>query len=201
MTQEAVTTTRADTAGPTRAADASRAPHAEAEPVVGLPVDRAAAMLPADLVQGDETIILLLKPHPLFIILAPLGQLVTITVVAWLISYLGWLTSYRATLLGAGLIALRLTWQFLEWLSRVYVLTDRRVIRVMGVLRVFVFEAPLRQIQHTDTIFTIRERVFRLGTVAFSTAGTGVPEAYWVMLARPLSVHRRIVQAINRYRN
>ncbi len=179
----------------------TRAAQAEgAEPVVGLPIDRAAAMLPADLIQGDETIILLLKPHPLYIVLAPLGQLVIIVALSWIVAYFDLLTNHRATLLATALIALRLSWQFLEWLSRVYVLTDRRIIRVMGVLRVTVFESPLRQVQHTDTIFTIRERIFRLGTIAFSTAGTGLPEAFWVMISRPLSVHRRIIQAINRYR-
>jgi len=171
-----------------------------AEPTLGLPANRAGALLPADLIQGDETIILLLKPHPLYIVLAPLGQLVIIAVLTWATAYLNLLSNQRALLVGSGLAALRLTWQFLEWLSRVYVLTDRRIIRVMGVLRVMVFEAPLRQVQHTDAIFSIRERIFRLGTIAFSTAGTGLPEAFWIMVAQPLSVHRRVVQAINRYR-
>ncbi len=197
MRQHAVTK-RAEPLGGERA---GRCAHAEgAEPVVGFPVDRAAAMLPADLLQGDETIILLLKPSPLYIVLAPLGQLAIIAGLSWAVAYFNLLTDQRAFIVAAGLIALRLTWQFLEWLSRVYVLTDRRVIRVMGVLRIMVFQTELKHIQHTDTLFSIRERVFRLGTLAFSTAGTGVPEAFWVMVARPLSVHHQIVQAINRYR-
>jgi len=98
------------------------------------------------------------------------------------------------------LLLLRLFWQFLEWLSRVYVLTDRRVVAVAGVLRVRVFEAPLQQVQHTNLLLSLRERLFGLGTVAFATAGTAIAEAYWLMLADPLEVHRKIVQTLNRYR-
>ena len=100
-----------------------------------------------------------------------------------------------------GVAAVRLFWQFLEWLSRVYVLTDRRVIRVKGVLRISVFEAPLRQIQHTAAQYSIRERIFGLGTIGFATAGTGVIEAAWEMVARPMEVHGAVVQALNRYRH
>ena len=49
-------------------------------------------------------------------------------------------------------------------------------------------------------IFTVRERVFGLGTLGFATAGTALREAYWVMLAKPLEVHKTVVETINRYR-
>jgi len=166
---------------------------------------RAAAMLPAELLQPHEIIVLLLKPSPLFIVLAPLRALATILVLA-----LGALVLNAQFALGlhrrdiilvaVALIGLRLFWQFLEWLSRVYVLTDQRVIRVRGVLRVSVFETQLEEIQHTNTQFSIRERIFGLGTVTFATAGTGMVEAVWTMIARPLEVHQIVVRTIRRYR-
>jgi uncharacterized membrane protein YdbT with pleckstrin-like domain len=166
---------------------------------------RAAAMLPGELLQPSEIIILLLKPSPLFIILAPLRTLVTLAVLTLGVLAanaqfaLGW-PRRDILLIGIGVIGLRLFWQFLEWLSRVYVLTDQRVIRVRGVLRVSVFETRLEQIQHTDTQFSVRERLFALGTVTFATAGTGVIEAAWTMIAKPLEVHRTVVRTIRRYR-
>jgi uncharacterized membrane protein YdbT with pleckstrin-like domain len=166
---------------------------------------RAAAMLPGELLQPSEIIVLLLKPSPLYILLAPLRTLMLLVVLT-----LGALAADNALalalsrrdiiLIGIGLIGLRLFWQFLEWLSRVYVLTDRRVIRVRGVLRVNVFETRLEQLQHTDTLFSIRERLFGLGTVTFSTAGTATIEAAWAMVARPLEVHQIVVRTIRRYR-
>ena len=71
----------------------------------------------------------------------------------------------------------------------------------MGVLRVSVFEAPLRNIQHTSVFSLLRERLFGLGTIGFATAGSDVFEAYWVMIPRPFAVHKVVVDAIERYGN
>ena len=182
--------------------DRTRMQQADApEPVIGLPVDRAEAMLPVDLIQGGETIIMVLKPSPLYIVLGAIGHLGTLFLVFVLAAWANLISQETALLGFVGLGSLRIGWQFLEWLSRIYVLTDRRIIRIAGVLRVFVFEAALKQIQHTDVLISLRERPFGLGTIAFSTAGTGLNEAYWVMLHRPMAVQRRIIQAINRYGN
>ncbi len=169
------------------------------------PVTRAATLLPPELLQPSEIIVLLLKPSPWFILLASLASLAAIglaTTAALAIQRfqpIG-LTREQIMLAGIGLAALRLSWQFLEWLSRVYVLTDQRVIRVRGVIRISVFEAPLHRIQHTNLDFSLRERLFFLGTILFSTAGTGFPEAAWSMVANPLDVHQTVVRTINRYR-
>jgi uncharacterized membrane protein YdbT with pleckstrin-like domain len=166
---------------------------------------QAAAMLPPQAIEPGEIIILLLKPHWLFIILAPLPTLVglvLLTVLATMLNNFFFDGLYRREVLLIGLvaIALRLFWQFIEWLSRAYVLTDRRIIRVRGVLRVSVFETPLTQIQNTEVSRIVREQLFGLGTIIFSTAGTAVPEAFWEMLARPFEVHQKVVQTIRRYR-
>ncbi len=166
---------------------------------------RVAAMLPAELLQPGELIILLTKPSPLFIVLEPLRTLAIIamlTILAWAMVAHDWLpASQRDVVLGGVAVAgLRIFWQFLEWLSRVYVLTDRRIIRVRGVLRVHVFECSLKRIQHTAASYSLIERLFGLGTIGFATAGTGQIEAWWRMLANPLEVHQLIVKTLNRYR-
>ena len=48
------------------------------DPVIGLDVDRADALMPTDILQGDETVVLLLKPSPWFILLGCLGTLCVI---------------------------------------------------------------------------------------------------------------------------
>jgi len=166
---------------------------------------RAAAMLPSELLQPAEIIILLLKPSPWFILLAPLKTLAMLAVITLGLLVLGsyyqlGVSQRDLLLLGIALIGGRLFWQFLEWLSRVYVLTDQRMIRVRGVLRVQVFECQLNQVQHTEAVFTIRERLFALGTISFATAGTALNEVFWTMVAHPLEVHQRIVQPLRRYR-
>jgi uncharacterized membrane protein YdbT with pleckstrin-like domain len=166
---------------------------------------RAAGMLPAELLQPGEIIILLLKPSAWFILLAPLRILTLILVLA-ILAYLanGYMalgySGQNIALAAMALMLIRIFWQFLEWLSRVYVLTDRRIITVAGVIRVLVFETPLEKIQHTNMIFSLRERLFALGTLSLATAGTAFSETYWLMLSSPLEVHQKVVQTLQRYR-
>lgn len=167
---------------------------------------RVVAMLPPQLLQNDEAIVLLLKPSPWFVLLESLGTLAVLALAlaaSLTLINLQLIEGAQRDLVFAtiGLVAvLKIFWQFLEWLSRIYVLTDRRMIRVKGVLRVQVFEATLRNIQHTTTVFSIRERLFSLGTLAFATAGTGVHEAAWTMIAHPLKVNQIVTQTLSRYR-
>ncbi|MEX0885678.1 MAG: PH domain-containing protein [Phycisphaeraceae bacterium] len=166
---------------------------------------RAAAMLPTQLLQPGELIILLLKPSPWFIVLAPLRTLIAIAAITTAAIYANDAFNLGApqrdlVLVGVALIGARLFWQFLEWLSRAYVLTDQRMVAVAGVLRISIVEARLAQIQHTRLDFSVRERFFNLGSIAFATAGTAFHEAWWEMIAHPLDVHRVIVNTLRRYK-
>jgi hypothetical protein len=170
-------------------------------------VDRAAAALPAGLIHDDEVIILLLRPSLLYIPLSCLTGLSAIALITLLLAYLArwqpaWISwsDTGAFALGIGLGAVRLGWQVLEWYSRVYVLTDRRVLRRMGVLRVAIFETALRNIQHTSVFARVRERLFGLGSIGFATAGSDVFDAFWMMVRKPFDVHKTVVEAIERAR-
>lgn len=182
------------------AADAGDATEAD------LLLDRAGAMLPAQLLQPGEVIILLIKPSPWFILLVPLRFFAVVVLLAALVILLErkgidvGIERYDLVVAALGLIGVRLFWQMLEWLSRVYVLTDQRIIRVKGVLSVQVFECPLAKVQQTDLILPLLQRVFWLGTIGFATAGTAFREAYWFMIARPLDVHAKIIETMRRYR-
>ncbi|MCC6579937.1 MAG: PH domain-containing protein [Phycisphaeraceae bacterium] len=166
---------------------------------------QAALLLPAELLQPGEIIVLMLKPSAWYILLRSLYSLSLIALLTfgfWYLAGYSFLNVSRRDiiLLGSCLAGARLFWQFLEWLSRVYVLTDQRVIRVKGVLQVQVFECALKQIQHTECLFSFNERLLCLGTIRFSTAGTALPEAYWEMLAKPLEAHQTLIRTLNRYR-
>ena len=175
-------------------------------PVEELTHFRAASLLPEQLLQGGEVIVLLIKPSPWYIVLESLrflaGVVLVLVILLFLIGqgYSIGVSPLDLVLLAIGTAGARIVWQLLEWLSRVYVLTDRRVIRIKGVLRIQVFEAQLKKIQHTHTLFTIRERLFGLGTIGFATAGTGYVEATWRMVVKPLDVHQIVVQTLDRYR-
>lgn len=175
---------------------------AEVEPMLA----RASAMLPAELLQPGEIIILLIKPSPWFILLVPI-RFIAIVLLCFMLATqlqtrgfnLG-MDRHDLIIVTLAILGLRLFWQMLEWLSHVYVLTDQRVIRVMGVLNVQVFECPLQKIQQTDLILPLIQRLFWLGSIGFATAGTAGHEAFWLMVAKPLEVHKKIVETLRRYR-
>jgi uncharacterized membrane protein YdbT with pleckstrin-like domain len=177
----------------------------QSTPEAELTAERLEAVLPAELIENDEVVILVLRPSLLFVPLGSLGALTIIAVVALVLalvaakfSWIPWAEAH-AYGLGVAAAAARLLWQCLEWWSRIYVLTDRRVIRRMGVLRVSVFEAPLRNIQHTSVFRLLRERIFGLGSIGFATAGSDVFDAFWVTVRQPFAVHKTVVEAIRRY--
>jgi membrane protein YdbS with pleckstrin-like domain len=182
------------------AADAGDAAEPEAT------LAQANAMLPAELIQPGEIIILLIKPSPLFILLVPLRFIAIVlacTLLAAQLQNRGFnlgLERYEIVIVALGVIGVRLFWQMLDWLSQVYVLTDQRIIRVMGVLNVQVFECPLQKIQQTDLILPLMQRLFWLGSIGFATAGTASHEAYWLMVAKPLEVHKKVIETLRRYR-
>jgi hypothetical protein len=173
--------------------------------------DRVSALLPADLLRDDEIIIHLTRPSPLFIVLSCLNSLVVFALIAVFLAYLaphvrswqlwlGW-TETQAFGLGVLLALARLCWQALEWYTRIYVLTDRRVISRSGVLRVVIFQTELKNIQHTSVFRRVRERLCGVGTLGFATAGSDVFETFWVMIRQPFAVHKMAVEAIRRYRH
>ena len=173
--------------------------------VSDLPVEQAGTVLPEGLLQDDEVIILVLRPSMLFVGLSSMGSLSLIAIATLLLALLGLRVGFipwseiQAYAVGVAAAAARLLWQVLDWMGRTYVLTDRRIIRRVGVLHVNVFETPLRNIQHTSVFRLVRERVFGLGTIGFATAGSDVFDAFWVMVRNPFSVHKIVVDAIERY--
>ncbi len=176
--------------------------------VTAVPIDRAVSPLLRDLVQEDEIIILMLRPSPWYVPLSSLGSLICIALITFALAYMakfmsqlpgiGW-SDRQAFALGFGLGGLRIGWQILEWLSRVYVLTDRRVICRSGVLRMAVFQTQLKNIQHTSVFASLRERTIGLGTIGFATAGSDTFEAFWTMIRQPFAIHKTVVEAIERY--
>ncbi|MCH8822305.1 MAG: PH domain-containing protein [Planctomycetes bacterium] len=160
--------------------------------------------IPAGLVEDDEIIILFLRPSPLYIILASLGRLLVIAVITLSLMYVGrrFSLAYIDTIaFGLGVIIglAQLAWQGLEWWSRIYILTDRRIIRQKGVLRPTVFSEKLRDIQHTSVFRKLRERAMGLGSIGFTATGSDVFDAFWVMIRDPFTVHKTVVDAIKRY--
>ena len=174
---------------------------AEAMPVVpSLSVQRV--------LQEDEVVLLVLRPHPWFMLVDGIGVYMLILLGSLFIAWLGhqeWsplvIPESRIFPICASLVALRVIWKFIDWANRIYVLTDRRVIRRRGVVMLSIVEAPLSRIQNSAIYAHFLERLLGLGSIGFATAGNSGFEVVWHMIGDPTDIHRKVLEAIERYGN
>jgi len=146
------------------------------------------------------------RPSPWFIVLRPLGWLILIALlglaaalVPWPPPLAGWRPHALLTCAGAALLVLG--WSALEWAARDYLLSERRVVWVSGVLRRLVVEAPLERIQTVVLYRSLRERLAGLGTLGFASAGTDSVEVVWAMIERPRARLRQAQQKLDEVRH
>lgn len=159
-------------------------------------------LLPDQLLDGDEIVILAIKPSAWFIVLQSARWLVAMLLVIVFAGWLGPQLAYvDANTIVQGALALgaaRVGFALLQWVARLYVLTNRRVLRLTGILNIDLFECPLTKVQNTYLTLAWYERLLGLGSIGFATAGTGGIEASWTNINNPLEVHERIRSAIHR---
>ena len=92
------------------------------------------------------------------------------------------------TTLAVGWILAGLVWRIIAWLSRAYILTDRRMLVIKGVITRAAGDVPLRNIQNSTMTQSAAERVLQLGTIGVATAGSDGAAINWLMVPRPREV-------------
>jgi len=165
-------------------------------------VSTLVGVVPERLLDEGEVVVLAIKPSLWFILFHSVKRIAVVIMAVAILPYLpgdllGGTTVRTLCQIGTILVAGQLVVSFLQWLSRLYVLTNRRVMRIRGVFNIDVFEAPLTRIQNTFITLAIQERLLALGTIQFATAGTGSVEASWVNINRPLEVHEIVRKAVH----
>jgi hypothetical protein len=95
-------------------------------------------------------------------------------------------------------IAGRLMWAVLEWMGRLYILTDQRVLRITGIFSVDVFDCPLRKVVRARMVSTSREKLVGVGSIEIIPADEAIPSAIWQTIANPKEVLERLRAAITR---
>jgi len=173
----------ADGANLARAADAKAA---QAEQLLG----------------SGEVVILAIRPSGWFILIVsfPVLTVAALMLIAALASegLLGLPVSRDTAILFCLTVAgFRLAVALAQWTSRLYVLTNLRVLRVRGLLKIDVFQLPLKKIAQTDLLVTILERPLGLGSLFFRTV-EGVHEGDWICIARPGEVQQIVQDAVRR---
>jgi hypothetical protein len=174
----------------------------EADPRA-VPPALVGAMVPAQILQEDEIVLILTKPSLLFLFYSSFPSLVVIAMVgilaAQVSSSVAGITHSTVALIAVMAGVCRLIWALLVWTSHVYMLTNRRIVTIKGVINVHIFQAYLRKLQKTEVYRPIGQRLFMTGTLGFSTAAAaGGPDSTWVMINRPQETHDQIVAAIHK---
>ena len=161
-----------------------------------------AALLSRHILRDGEIVILLLKPSLWFVLLASLRfaavALLLMAAAHVFDDHISGNTKRLIIEVGIFLILARLMWAVLQWTSRLYVLTDLRIISIAGVFNAQVFDCPLRKVARTRLIAAMSERLLRLGSIEIIPVSDDAPEGIWQTVSRPRQVHEQIVAAINK---
>ncbi|HUS48205.1 MAG TPA: PH domain-containing protein [Phycisphaerae bacterium] len=165
----------------------------------------AKTFVPAEVLRDDEVILLAVKPSGWFVVLTSWSVLVAAGLVAAVARVAG--SALGPAAAGSGLYLLclaaamlRLVVGCFQWLGRVYVLTDKRVMRIRGVIKVDVVQCALKQVTRTALTATRGEKIFGLGSLFFEVEGVEACEAGWINISRPEEVRRVVEEAIRRSR-
>jgi len=153
--------------------------------------------------EGGEAILFVIRPSLWFVVLASAPFLVGATIVgaaALLVDRTSWLAMppYVTAMLWMIAVMIRLFAGSIQWLGRLYVLTNRRVITIHGLRRFRVSQCPLGRLRGVDLSVGPAERTLGLGTLSFRPADGAERVGEWVNLSRPVAVREEIEQAMRR---
>ncbi|MGA2266557.1 MAG: PH domain-containing protein [Phycisphaerae bacterium] len=162
-------------------------------------------VVPARLLDGGEVVILAVKPSGWFCLLVSLPVLLVAVVFVAVAAFAG------PTLPGPGgrgaivlfcavISTARLGAAWLQWMARLYVLTNRRVLRVSGVIRQEVYHCPLRHIAAAAVSASAAERVLGVGSLSFESSVPAAREVHWAHVSNPVEVQQVVNEAISQAR-
>ena len=173
--------------------------------VVAVPADlrplfpALATLLAGHVLRDGEVVLLILKPSLWYILFNAMrfGAAVGILIIAAVLWVKHPFVPYyveAATFLIAG----RVMWAVMQWMGRLYVLTDQRVLRLSGVFTVDIFDCPLRKVAQTRITRSSRERLWRLGSIEILPLDESKPPGIWQTVRRPVDVHEELLDAVRR---
>jgi hypothetical protein len=160
-----------------------------------------AALLTGHVLQDGEVVLLILRPSLWFIVLSALrfAAVIAILLIAAKLRDAD-LPGQNIFYVEAGIFVLagRVMFAVLQWMSHMYILTDLRVVRLSGVFNVDIYDCPLRKIARTRLIYSMRERLLGLGSIEIIPQDENIPIGVWQTIARPRAIHDKLVATINR---
>ena len=155
--------------------------------------------------EGGEAIIFAIRPSPWSMPLASLPAALVAAGLAIAIHFGGPhlavdVPPYALATLWALAVSGRLFLAGIQWMSRLYVLTNRRVITIHGLTRFHVRQCPLTKVLGVDLSAGAAGRLLGLATLTFRVCQGEAGVGAWADLARPAEVRVQVEDAIRRCR-
>lgn len=176
------------------AATATGTPAADAPPTHG----SLAKLFANHILRDGEVIILALKPSIWYIVLSGWRFVAAVALAVMLCRIADDQHAMMYVDAGVFLIAGRVVWSLLQWMGRLYILTDMRILSLSGVFSIEVFDCPLRKVARARMLRIPLERVLRLGSIEIIPSDEVMPTGLWQTIRRPGFVHQQVLAAIRR---
>ena len=170
-----------------------------------IPARSGAVAEAQSLLDGDDVILMAIKPSGWYVIMESWAVLV-VTVVLGIGAFVAdrvYFTQIPLRLMGylcLGIAGGRTGFACIQWVGCLYVLTTHRVLTVTGVLKVVIEESSLHNIERSVLSATSVERLVGVGTLMFQDPEGRIPSSGWEHLARPEEIQEVVDQAIRRAR-
>ncbi|HXE53001.1 MAG TPA: PH domain-containing protein [Tepidisphaeraceae bacterium] len=157
-----------------------------------------ATLMTRHILRDGEIVLLMLKPSLWSIFFNTLPAIALAVIIA-LTTKIGAPRSFHIGVeSGLMLTACWTAWAVLSWSGRLYLLTDMRVVRISGIFTPQIHDIPLRKVARTRLVVTLKERLWRLGSIEIIPESDHWPWSIWQTIARPQKVHETIRRAIAR---
>lgn len=155
-------------------------------------------MLTRHVLRDGELVLLILKPSLWYVVLSSLRFAAVVLIL--LIGAKLWLPrhTFHTVETGVFLIAGRVMWAVLQWMGRLYVLTDLRIVRLSGVFNADIFDCPLRKVAQVRLNSTFREKLLHLGSIEIVPTDETCHPGDWRTIKRPLAVLETVEATIAR---
>lgn len=154
---------------------------------------------PYSAVPKGERVVVVHKPAMIWILLRTPRRIAGLFVALLVLVVWGKLLGhgaggYGAELVGLGvlLLALQVSWNVLNYEARWYVVTERRLMSIGGVVGRFSSEMPLDSVRGIVVMRPWLERFVGVGSVGFGSAATGGLEVLWVAVASADQIADRV---------
>jgi hypothetical protein len=166
------------------------------------------AEMPEGVLGDGETVILMTRPSVWFVLLESLPVLAAAFLVALslVVAAKGFhvdIPGRLRYLVPACLVVMlmRLYIASFQWMRRIYILTNRRVLRMRGLIRTEIFECPLENMSGASLSVSRSQRFCHTATVLFDIPTLETEAGAWHHVPRPSDVIELVSDAIRRARH